>query len=123
LEAESPGGVGEAILEGEAGVLGGVWAIHGLEEEVLEVEAGEVFGERERLGVDEFEFVASGEVEGRAGFWADADPIEVGWRGLCAVGLDGDFEVELMERVDGGVVELEEGLAAGADDEGLGAGL
>ena len=96
-----------------------VGAVHRLQPEVAEgeaVEAGRMRGGF-TLGVDELELVARREPERRASLGAHADPVDPGRGGLRAVGFDGDLEADGVQRVDGEGVELEQGFAAGTDDE------
>lgn len=104
LQAEAPFGVGHAVVCGGLGVFGLLGAVHGLEEEVLEVQVLDVGGREVRLGVDEFEFVAPGGQEAGAGFGADAEPVDAGGGLSGAVGFDGDHEAAGMEGVDEGFV-------------------
>ncbi len=76
-------------------------------------------GERERLRIDQLQLVARRQHQRRGGLRADADPVEAGRRRLRAVGLDRDREAAGVERVDQRGVELEQRLAAGADDEAV----
>src|SRR5262249_36087886 len=93
--------------------------VHRLQVEMLEVVHLKSLGLCSWLGVDELQFVSAPEDRPGPGFRAHADPVEAGWGPERAICLDGDFEAARVERSDSGFVELEQGLAAGADDEPL----
>src|ERR1700722_886139 len=84
---------------------------------MTEIELFEYFRLGAMLRENEFEFITGREYERCVGLGAHADPVEPERRGLRAVRLDGDGEAARMQRVDGGRIELEQRLAAGANHE------
>jgi hypothetical protein len=76
----------------------------------------EALGRKIALRIYQLQLVALGLHE--LALRADADPVEAGRRGHGAVGLDGDLEAGLAQRAHGGLVELEERLAARGHHEG-----
>src|SRR5690606_39145516 len=88
LQAQAPLRMLQAVLHGPFGVGQARGAVHGLQEEVLEIEVGERLGPRVQLRVDQLEFVAALDHYRRAALGADADPVDAGRRGQGAVGLD-----------------------------------
>src|SRR6185312_1607536 len=117
LEAQAPARMGEAEIDGERGVARALRPVHRLQEEMAERQALEILGRDSGLRKDQLQLVAGAERERRARLGADADPVEAAGRRAGAVGLDGDREALGMERLDERTVELEQRLAAGADDE------
>jgi hypothetical protein len=98
-------------------VAAAVGTIHRLNREMLEGEMFELLRCQPVLRHDELQLVAVHKLQRRPGLRADADPIETGRRFHRAVGLDGDGEPALVKRVDQRRVDLQERLAARADDE------
>src|ERR1035437_2674812 len=110
-------GVSQAVFERECGVPCDVRAVHRLQEEMTEVELLEVIWVTTSLRKHELELVSRHEHEGRAHLRTHADPVDASRRGLRAVRLDRDGESSSVQRVDGVRVELQQRLAAGADDK------
>src|SRR5436309_1022830 len=54
----------------------------------------------------------------RSRLWADTDPIDSIWSRLRAVRFNCDFEARAVKSVNKSLIELKEGLAARAYDEG-----
>ena len=106
LQAYSPLGIFQAILEGEPGILFAEGAIHGLEVKHVETESVEHFGHRAGLGEDQFEFVSGKLEELRSCFGAYAHPVNARRGGNGAVGLNGHFKSSLVQGLDQGVIEL-----------------
>ena len=118
LNAQPPPGVRETVLDGKAGVLRDARPIHRLKKPVLEVEIVEAF----RLGfwlclrIDELQLLPGPRDERSPGFRADAQVVDA-WRHLLGpVGLDCYLEPGLVQGIDQWRIELQERLAARADD-------
>src|SRR5438046_1826801 len=109
--------MGEAVLERKFRVPTYQRPIHRLQVEMVEVIRLKGLGLCSWLRVDELQFVPASEDRLGSGFRANADPVEAGWGLERAICLDRDFEAARMQRGDSGFVKLEQGLAAGADDE------
>ena len=120
LQAQAPLRVLHAVLDGLFGVGQAGGAVHGLQEEVLEVQVFEARGQGVGLGVDQLEFVAAFDDDRRGAFGADADPVDAGRRLDGAVGFDGDGEAARVDDGEQGRVELQQGFAAGEDDVAVG---
>ena len=119
LYAEPPARMAAAILNGALRILFAPRAVHRLQEKVFKGERFEALGLGAVLRVHQLELVTLHLAQRRARLGTDAQPIDVCWRALRAVGLDRDLEALVMQRVDRGVVELQQGFAAGAHDEGV----
>src|ERR1051325_6775621 len=117
LQAEPPLRVHETILNGALRVGDEVRPIHGLQEEVREIERLESLRQRRGLRKHELELIAAREHERRHGLWTHTDPIQAARRRLRAVRLDGNFEPALVKRLDRRLVELQQRLAAGAHNQ------
>src|SRR5205814_3438801 len=91
--------------------------VHRLQEEVPEVEPFIVRGLGSRLRVDELQLIAGSNSQSRPGLGTDARPVDSGRPGKRAVRFDGDFEPARVERVDEGLVELQQRFAPGEYDE------
>ena len=92
-------------------------AIHGLEEEALELPALEGGGIDARLGIDQLELL-SGVLDHRdLALGADADPVDAGRAGEGAVGFQGDAEAPGVQGVDEGDIHLQQRLPAGQHHE------
>src|SRR5438128_116669 len=106
----------KTVGRGSRGVLLARGSIHGLQEEMAEIEPDKALRFGTSLRKYQLQLVAAFEHEVAAGLRADANPIDAG-RGLKrSVGLDSDFETALMESVDELAVDLQQRLAASADD-------
>src|SRR5260221_418413 len=108
----------EAEAHGEGGVARAIGPVNRWQEEMAERQRLEFLGIDAVLRKHQLQLVAGSERRRGAGLGADADPVEPARRRAGAVGLDGDGEAFGMERVDQDRVELQQRLAAGADDEG-----
>src|SRR5687768_14665384 len=111
----------ETVLHGERRVPLLLRSIHRLQEEVAEIERLESLGHRRRLRKDELQLVARREHEWCVRLRADADPVDARRCALRAVRLDRDLEAGVVQRRDELLVELQQRLATGADDERPGA--
>src|ERR1700675_2223139 len=72
---------------------------------------------RVRLRIHKLELVSRQLNEVGAGLGAHTDPIDRLRSGSGSIRLYGDCEAAIVQRVDQGVVKLEERLTSGADDE------
>src|SRR3989454_805800 len=72
-----------------------------------------------RLREHELQLIAAFHDERRAGLGADADPVDAVRHRLRAVGFDRDAKPALVQRLEERRIELQERLAAGADDEAV----
>src|SRR5579872_6999654 len=117
LKPEPPAGMCQTI--GDRGFKVGLplWTIHGLEHEMLEIEAFEHLRGKILLGKDQFELVAVFHAKRGMGFGADANPIDARGSHDRAVGFKGDGEPFAMKGTDRRPIQLEEGFAAGANDK------
>ena len=109
--------LGEAPGRCQGDVPFAVRSVHRLEKKGGEREAFVERRLRPGLWVDELQFMARRQGEVGPGLGADGDPVEAGGCRARAVRLDGDLEAFCVERRDERVVDLEERLAPGADDE------
>lgn len=91
--------------------------VHGLQEEIVEGEAGE-FGEVEFLRPNQFQFLSGLLDPARSRFGAHADPVHSTGDLAGAVGFQGDVEASGVQGVDQGGVQLQGGFAAGDDHAG-----
>ena len=82
LQRQAPAGVPKAVAGRRHRVGASIGAVHRLQEKVTEVKAFEARGFRPLLGEDQFQLVAGGDEERRAGLRADADPVNAGGAGL-----------------------------------------
>ena len=116
LEAQPPTWVLEAVAQGESGVGLDFRPVHGLEEEVLEIEPFQSLRRHIGLGEDELQLLTSTQEKFRPSLRADRDPVDSRGRPHRTIGLYGDFEPPLLESGDEPIVELQQRLAASADD-------
>jgi hypothetical protein len=79
LQAQPPLGVSLAIGHSQACILLHSWAIHGLQEKVLEGKVCDVFGVH-CVGEDELELASLALDQGAVWFGADREPVDA-WRG------------------------------------------
>ena len=121
LQAEAPLRMGLAVADCQFGVREAGRAVHGLQKEIAERESREFFRVGARLRKDQLQFVAGALNEFCIGLWADADPVQALRGGDGAVGFYGDFKIYGVQRIDQRRIELQQGFAACADDEGLSA--
>jgi len=115
LQAEFPRRILRAPGAGFPGKALPVGAVHGLQEKMLEIHVGEHVGERPILAVDELQFVAMRQDDGRTSFGRYADPVNPTGRGLCTIGFDTDVEALAVKCSYKFVVELQKRLTARAD--------
>jgi hypothetical protein len=108
-----------AVLHCKTCVTSSLDPVHGLQEEVLEVQPRELLWHCLELGVDELEFGAAFQYELTTSLWANAYPIEPLGCGLRSVSLDRDLETFGVQRLDRPLVKLQERLTAGAHDQWL----
>jgi hypothetical protein len=90
--------------------------IHGLEEEVPEVEAFEQSWIETLLWEDELQLISPIQEERGVGLRTDAEPIYALRGRPRAVRFDGDCEADRVKSLDELVVELEERLPSRTDD-------
>src|SRR5216684_1871449 len=102
LQAEPPLRMAQTIVDRARGVFDHVRSVHRLQRETFEGEIDESF-------------------RGGVGFRADADPVHALGRLDRTVGLDADFEAARMQRIDEGLVHLQQWFAAGQDHVTVGA--
>src|SRR5207302_177282 len=115
LQAQLPLRMGQAVLDGETGVLLALGPVHRLEQQVGEAEFLEQLRGRSLLRKYKLEIVAASQFQRCARLRADADPVQPRGSVLGAVGLDGYLEPGRMQGLDGGLVQLQQRFAAGAD--------
>src|SRR5690348_832665 len=96
----------EAVAQCELRVALAVWAVHGLQVEMLEVERREALGQGRVLRIDELELVPLAQHELRARLGAHAHPVESSRRVLRPVRLYGDLEPFGVERIHQRRIEL-----------------
>ena len=119
LNAQPPARVRHTVVDGKSRVLVDARPIHRLEKKMIELELLEFLGRRAPLRVDELELVARLLNQTRTGFRTDADPVYGSWRVSRAIRLDCHTEPTLVEAVNQRLIELQQRLAAGADDKAL----
>jgi hypothetical protein len=107
----------KAIAHGELRIVYSLGTIHRLQEEITEVEPGKARRVRSFLRKDQFEFMAGAQHKIGLSLRTDANPIDLAWGQLCAIGFNGDREAEVMEGSHKGVIELEQRLTACAHNE------
>src|SRR5579863_9194857 len=122
LQAETPLRVVEAVANRLLRIGDAAGAVHGLQKEVAEGELGQLRGVNSLLGKDQLELITGVLHEWRAGFWADANPVQRVGGVHGSVGLHSDLELARVQSLDERLVELEQRFAAGADDESFSAG-
>ena len=84
---------------------------------MLERHVQEYLGREIGLGEDQFQLIPAAQLQVGSGLRAHADPIEPAGRQKRSVGFDCHLEVELVQNVYQGGIELEKRLTAGANDE------
>src|SRR5262245_5019112 len=107
----------EAVANGVVCVPREIYAVHRLQEEMIEVEVLVLLRFTTLLGIHEFEFVPGTESEFRTGLRADTYPVKTLGSRLRAVGLDGNRETDEVECRHRFSVELEQRLAARANEK------
>src|SRR5260370_2470576 len=113
LQAEPPLRMAQTIVDRARGVLDHIGSVHRLQREALEGKIDKGLGRCIRLRINQLEFMSSPYHEVGAGFGADANPVHaLGWIDR-AIGLDADFEPSGMQRIDEGLIHLQQWLAAG----------
>ncbi|KAG0930151.1 hypothetical protein G6F31_017114 [Rhizopus arrhizus] len=113
LQTKPPLRVLHTVLDGLFGIGHASRSVHGLQEEMLEIQMREGFGQRIGLRVDQLQFVAAFDDDGRGALGADADPVDAGRRLDGAVGLDRHGEAAGMDGRQQRRVQLQQGFAAG----------
>src|SRR5882672_6779006 len=112
LQAEPPLRMAQTIVDRACGVLDHIRSVHRLQREALEGKIDKGLWRCIRLRINQLEFMTSAYHEVCAGFGADANPVHaLGWLDR-AIGLDADFETTAMQRIDKGLVHLQQWLAA-----------
>lgn len=106
-----------AVIDGKSGVALLLDTIHGLQEEVLELELFELLGHGLRLREDQFKFRPVSQHEFGASLGAHADPVEASRSGLGSIGLDCNLKALGVQSVDRVLVQLKKGFAARAHDQ------
>lgn len=117
LQTQPPLRMLHAITDCLLRVQEAIRPVHGLQKEVAKLKVNVFFRLHSLLRKDQFQFVSGTLHKGRACFRTDADPIQAPWSFLRAVGLYRNFKTLRMERFDQRLIELEQRLTAGADDE------
>src|SRR5207245_4071103 len=116
---QSPARMRPAIGNGKLRVARAFRAVHRLQEEMRESEMLEALGLGTGLREHELQLIAAFHDERRAGLGADADPVDAVRHRLRAVGFNRDAKPALVQRLEERRIELQERLAAGADDEAV----
>src|SRR5712664_1414929 len=112
LQAEPPLRMAQTIVDRARGVLDHIRSVHRLQREALEGKIDKGLWRCIRLRINQLEFMTSAYHEVCAGFGADANPVHApGWIDR-SIGLDADFETTAMQRIDKGLVHLQQRLAA-----------
>lgn len=119
LQAQAPLRMRHAVCDCEFGICGAAGAIHGLQEEVIEVQRQKLAWVERGLRIDELKFVSAALNQRSAGLGAYADPIQSLWSGDGSIGLDRDLETADVQCFNKDWVELKQGLSTRADDERL----
>jgi len=118
LQTQSPAGILKAIGNGLARVLLEVRAGQRLETKMIELQVEVRAGIDSHLRKDKLELVPPSQSEIRSSFGADANPVDPFWGGQGSIGLNGDFESGSVKGIEQRLIELKEGLAAGANGKG-----
>src|SRR5229473_7035857 len=121
LQAEPPSRMAQTIVDRARGVFDHVRSVHWLQRETFEGEIDESLRGGIGLRINQLEFMALPDHEVGAGLRADADPVHALGRLDRAIGLDADFEAARMQRIDEGLVHLQQWFAAGQDHVTVGA--
>ena len=119
LQAQSPARMIEAICQRKSRIQLAVGTIHGLQEKIPELQIFEHLRLSAGLRIDQLQLVATPLLKPRAGLRADTYPIEVVRSGDGSVSLNGNFETARVQRVDHLLIELQQWLAAGANDKSV----
>src|SRR5262249_52855531 len=117
LQTESPSRMGKAILQCAPSIRGQIGTVHGLQNEVVEVEAFVLMRFSAWLRINQLQLVTLLQHELRAGLGTDTDPIDPGWGYSRSIRLDGDFEFALAQRLNEGFIHLQNRSTAGADNK------
>src|SRR5687768_16504630 len=117
LQAELPARIAQARLDRPRGVLLQPRAVHRLKRAHAEFQPGQRLQVESFLRDHDLDLVAASHDELRPRLRAYADPVEVARRHDRAIGLHGDEEMAVLERIDQLDVRLQQRLAAGEDDE------
>src|ERR1700738_1696472 len=119
LGAELPLRMSEAIGDRAPGVLANLGAVHRLQREALELEAGEILRRQVGLRVDQFQFVALAYLPRLTRLGAAAAAVDLRRRLHRAVRLDRDLEALRMQRGDQLGIDLQQRLATGQHHEAM----
>src|SRR3981189_2930964 len=113
LQAEPPLRMAQTIVNRARCVLDHIGSVHRLQREALKGKIDKGLGRCIRLRINQLEFMTSPYHEARRGFGADANPVHALGRLDRPVGHDADFETTGMQRIDEGLVHLQQWLATG----------
>jgi hypothetical protein len=111
--------MGSAIRDRKLRVARALRAVHRLQKEMRESEALVACRLRSCLRKHELELVAVLDGEGRLRLGTHADPVDASRHGLRSIRLDGDAKAACAQRVQQRLVQLQQRLAAGANDEAV----
>jgi hypothetical protein len=117
LNAQTPLRVLKAVFDRRDRIPGYVRPIHGLEKKIIEVECLELLRHGAWLRKYELDLASCRLNERRSRLRADAYPVDAVRCRLRSVGFDSQGETPVVYRADECVIDLEQRLAAGADDE------
>src|ERR1700722_14732925 len=106
----------EAICQRKGRVLFTGRTIHRLQVEMPKLHLLELLGFGAGLRIDQLQLISATLLKPCAGLWADANPTESGRNGDGSVGLNGNFKTAGVQRIDEFIVELQQWLAARAND-------
>ena len=109
--------MGEAELQRRLRVVLARGPVHRLQEEMGEPQPLVPARLRARLRVDQLELVSAGGQQRRTGLGTHAQPVDARGRHDRPVGLDRHLEADVVQRADQRSLQLEQRLAAGADDQ------
>ena len=119
LQAQIPARMFETILQCERNVPVALRAVHGLEEETVEIQPDIEVRLCSFLRENKFQLVSGPENEVRPCFRAHAYPVDPWRRDPGAICFDGHFEASRMKCIDERGIELEQGFATGTDYQGV----
>ena len=107
LQAEAPLRMGLAVADCQFGVREAGRAVHGLQKEIAERESREFFRVGVMLRKYQLLLVACALDKFSIGLRAHADPVKAGRRCDGAVGFDGNFKTDGVQRIDQRRIELQ----------------
>ncbi len=105
--------IGFAEINGQAGIVGQLGAIHGLQKKMSKCQRGIARQILASLRYHHFELVTAIHDQRRLGFGADTNPVHARRYRQGAIGFYRDFEFMRMQGIDQCLVELKERLAPG----------